>query len=819
MTTCYAQINNADWSTTHQWNTAANGSGSWHTPAAGDTCDLNGKTVGVDSSFNTPLGGTITVVDTPGTGLLLFNVDITNTDTWICSCNVQVTGDGSNGYLLTLTDLTVNAVSNSLCHLTIGDSALDTTYLVILGHFGLGGTIFHTLYVHIGLNAGLDLAIIGSPTISGDGDSTTMTIAGALAAPANDNWASLSLVPQLQPFGNLIFVLPDASGFLIGATVVDFPPPGDVALGVNRGDGITGTRTDCLAADAVTGTSYGAGGTSISGSYPTTATSQAAQLVTDTAAVTAGKAGMTTATTILGVTGTLDMSTYVLKTNVVSAAYVVTGDNNYVGGSAGTYPTSATTAAAQLAADEAAVTAAKSGVTTATTILGVTGTLDMSLYVLKTNVVSAAYVVSGNSNYVGGAGGTYPTSTTTAAAQLATDEAAVTAAKSGVTTATTILGVTGTLDLTTYVLISDVVAADYVVTGHDNYTGGSAGTYPTTATSYAAGEAAQLVTDAAAVTAQQAGFPAETTILGVSGTMPMFTADDLEQFRYRLGIDGPAEAPATATPHIDITGPGGVAVAIVVKDTSGNLLAGINSWITSDSAGATTIAGTLESNSLGNVAFMLDAGVNYFWRKSSTYEFPNPVAITVAGPATSITLADGAVIAGPASGYAARSDIENIFGIPNIIKWAILSQNDPTGAAGLAEITARINWAIGVATADFNNAMRQGRYTLPVVGADASVWATTVVATLAGQLLYQHLKPTQRDQDGRPIPDRYDGIFTWAEQQMNFVRSGKLRLDAAVFGKGTNAPEATHERSRGAYGPGIGGYGTPALPPPGPFVT
>ncbi len=168
--------------------------------------------------------------------------------------------------------------------------------------------------------------------------------------------------------------------------------------------------------------------------------------------------------------------------------------------------------------------------------------------------------------------------------------------------------------------------------------------------------------------------------------------------------------------------------------------------------------------------------------------------------------------------YASRGDLENIFGIPNIKKWAILSQNDQDSSAGMDEIINRINWAIGVASVDFENAMRQGRYTLPITGSGASVWATTVVATLAGLLLYQHLKPTQRDQDGRPLPDRYDGIFTWAEQQMNFVRSGKLRLDAAVFDKGTNAPFVTHERSRAAYGQGMEGYGTGRIPPPGPFV-
>jgi hypothetical protein len=190
----------------------------------------------------------------------------------------------------------------------------------------------------------------------------------------------------------------------------------------------------------------------------------------------------------------------------------------------------------------------------------------------------------------------------------------------------------------------------------------------------------------------------------------------------------------------------------------------------------------------------------------------------VEGASIAISFSDGALVAGPASGYAARTDIENIYGIPNIIKWSILSGNDPDSPAGVQEIAGRINWALGVASVEFENAMRQGRYQLPIVGVGASVWATTVVATLAGQFLYQHLRPTQRGEDGRPILDRYDGIFTWAEQQMNFARSGKLALDAAVFAKGTNAPYVSHERSHAAYGPGQDGYGTRPLPPPGPFA-
>jgi HAMP domain-containing protein len=255
------------------------------------------------------------------------------------------------------------------------------------------------------------------------------------------------------------------------------------------------------------------------GTYPTTATSQAAQLATDTAAVNAVKAKLQNDTTVLGVTGTFDLSTYTLKSNVVSAAYVVTGNSNYVGGSAGTYPTTATSQAAQLATDQAAVTAVKSTISSATTVLGVSGTLDLSQYVLKTDVVAAANVVTGYSNYAGGSAGTYPTSATTSAAQLATDTAAVNASKAKIQNDTIILGVTGTLDLSTYVLKSNVVSASYVVTGNSNYVGGTAGTYPTTATS----QAAQLVTDQAAVNAVKAKLQNDTTVLGVTGTLDLST--------------------------------------------------------------------------------------------------------------------------------------------------------------------------------------------------------------------------------------------------------------------------------------------------------
>ena len=162
-------------------------------------------------------------------------------------------------------------------------------------------------------------------------------------------------------------------------------------------------------------------------------------------------------------------------------------------------------------------------------------------------------------------------------------------------------------------------------------------------------------------------------------------------------------------------------------------------------------------------------------------------------------------------------DIQEIFGIPNVVKWAILSGTDPNSAPGLAEFTSRINWAINLSSAEFRNAMRQGGYQLPLDGPDALVWQTNIAAIKAGLYLYMHLRPTQRGEDGRPLPDRYDGLFTYAEQQLNFVRARKIKLDGSPFGRGTNGPSVTHERSHDFRGPGQLGYGPDQLPFNYPF--
>ncbi len=184
----------------------------------------------------------------------------------------------------------------------------------------------------------------------------------------------------------------------------------------------------------------------------------------------------------------------------------------------------------------------------------------------------------------------------------------------------------------------------------------------------------------------------------------------------------------------------------------------------------------------------------------------------------SFTLNDASPFTVPTgNGLCTRGDIEQIYGVPNVYKWSLLSNQDPNTAGGPAEITNRINWAINLSSTDFRNAIRQGGYRLEpnadgalslvasssgVTGQDAIIWQTNIVAIKAGLYLYIHLRPTQRGEDGRPLRSEWDGLFTFAEQQLDFIRARKLRLDALPTGKGTSAPFVTHERPQTFCGPG-----------------
>lgn len=76
-------------------------------------------------------------------------------------------------------------------------------------------------------------------------------------------------------------------------------------------------------------------------------------------------------------------------------------------------------------------------------------------------------------------------------------------------------------------------------------------------------------------------------------------------------------------------GSGAVLVTMTITDIQGNPQQDTEVWITSDPAGENVVAGTLETNVQGVVAFALDPGVHYRWAQKNGVQFTNPQQFTV----------------------------------------------------------------------------------------------------------------------------------------------------------------------------------------------
>lgn len=59
-------------------------------------------------------------------------------------------------------------------------------------------------------------------------------------------------------------------------------------------------------------------------------------------------------------------------------------------------------------------------------------------------------------------------------------------------------------------------------------------------------------------------------------------------------------------------GPGATSYTLHFEHNNGSYVADADVWITSDAAGTTVVAGTLQTNSVGDVTFLLDAGLTYY---------------------------------------------------------------------------------------------------------------------------------------------------------------------------------------------------------------
>ena len=75
-------------------------------------------------------------------------------------------------------------------------------------------------------------------------------------------------------------------------------------------------------------------------------------------------------------------------------------------------------------------------------------------------------------------------------------------------------------------------------------------------------------------------------------------------------------------------GSGADAVTLTILEDDGSTpIADADVWVSTDSAGSTVVAGTLQTNSLGKATFQLDAGVTYYrWVQKDGLNFTNPTS-------------------------------------------------------------------------------------------------------------------------------------------------------------------------------------------------
>jgi hypothetical protein len=95
------------------------------------------------------------------------------------------------------------------------------------------------------------------------------------------------------------------------------------------------------------------------------------------------------------------------------------------------------------------------------------------------------------------------------------------------------------------------------------------------------------------------------------------------------GWDGSSEISLVALRNEGAIGPGSLNKTFVIRDTDSTPLGNVKCWISTDIAGSNVIAGSLLTDYLGKVTFLLDPGTYYLWRSSPYYTFHNPQQFTV----------------------------------------------------------------------------------------------------------------------------------------------------------------------------------------------
>lgn len=121
--------------------------------------------------------------------------------------------------------------------------------------------------------------------------------------------------------------------------------------------------------------------------------------------------------------------------------------------------------------------------------------------------------------------------------------------------------------------------------------------------------------------------------------------------------------------------------------------------------------------------------------------------------------------------YAARADVEIIYGAQNVRKWASLDNDNDED-----EIDRRVAWALCLATERLHNDLRGGPYSLPFAAPCREV--TDLTARMAGTLLYDSRGITDTDSDGRPV-DNLETHRKFVRNRVAEILLGRVRLNHA----------------------------------------
>jgi len=128
--------------------------------------------------------------------------------------------------------------------------------------------------------------------------------------------------------------------------------------------------------------------------------------------------------------------------------------------------------------------------------------------------------------------------------------------------------------------------------------------------------------------------------------------------------------------------------------------------------------------------------------------------------------------------YAAAADIYDVFGQANVYKWANIDSLATDDPLYLSTILARITTALTYATADINDKLRGGPYTIPFTDATLVANITRACVLKTGVWLYEWRGADDFDYENGKVVHRYSFLEPKADTILENVRRDAIRLDA-----------------------------------------